>query len=219
MNTVDSIITNFLRNKHFNGVTELCKIMKNYGSDKGLGHHNYTTLYSMLMNHLQQQHEVNIFELGIGTTSALPSSMGPDGHPGASLYGWSKWLPHAKVIGADIDRNILFSQNNIDTYYVDQRDKEAIRNLWNEEKIKHLMFDVILDDGLHEFTANDIFLKNSYQKLKANGLYIIEDILPLDVNMFISEIPKYLELFSYARLVIIPNPNNNIDNTLLILQK
>jgi hypothetical protein len=89
----------------------------------------------------------------------------------------------------------------------------------NEEKIKHLMFDVILDDGLHEFTANDIFLKNSYQKLKANGLYIIEDILPLDVNMFISEIPKYLELFSYARLVIIPNPNNNIDNTLLILQK
>ena len=37
-------------------------------------------------------------------------------------------------------------------------------------------FDIIIDDGLHEFHANKCFFENSIEKLNPGGFYIIEDI-------------------------------------------
>lgn len=216
-----AIIDNVLNTDAYQGKTELCEIMKNCGSDKGLGWHNYTTLYDPLLSHLKEKQDVRVFELGIGTNNPnLASSMGVNGVPGASLRGWAEWLPNAQVFGADIDKDILFASDRIKTFYVDQRNAGVIQDMWNSPDMVNESFDLIVDDGLHSFGANDLFLMESHHKLKDGGVYIVEDILPSDRKSFENEIPKYLTLFRQARVVKLPNPaNTNDDNNLLVLIK
>lgn len=129
--------------------TDLCKIMTDFGSDKGRGHHNYTIYYDKLFNGIKEEN-LNIFELGLGTNYLdVPSSMGSDGIPGASLRGWKKYFPNSKVFGADIDKRILFEEDRIKTFYCDQTNVRSIQKMWNSELLKDLYFDIIIDDGLH----------------------------------------------------------------------
>lgn len=218
---IDVIIDNVLLSRAYEQTTDLCTIMKNYGSDKGLGWHNYTTLYAPLLMHLKSMEDVHVFEVGIGTNNPnLPSSMGVDGVPGASLRGWSTWLPHARIVGADIDENIMFTTDRITTYTVDQLNPTTIQQMWQNDSLYDTLFDVIVDDGLHLFRANDQFLTLSHHKLKNTGIYIVEDILPHEIQLFEQSIPKYLQWFRQGRVVTLPNPKNcNNDNNLLVLVK
>src|SRR2546423_475374 len=110
--------------------TELCRIMTRYGSDKGAGRHNYTTLYHHLFRNLRNK-QVTVFELGIGTNNpALPSNMGVAGNPGASLRGWADYFPSGQIFGADIDREILFNEDRIKTFHCDQLSKSSIEQMW-----------------------------------------------------------------------------------------
>jgi hypothetical protein len=80
--------------------TKMCRVMVEYGSDKGKGWYNCTTVYSVLCKACRDQ-PLRIFELGLGTNNpALPSSMGVYGRPGASLRGWRELFPNAFVYGA-----------------------------------------------------------------------------------------------------------------------
>jgi hypothetical protein len=217
---VAAIIRQFLQERGYEQVTDLCRIMQRYGSDKGLGWHNYTPLYRRLFEPLMGASKAAVFELGIGTNKPdAPSSMGLSGCPGASLRGWGEWLPHVEIYSADIDREILFQEERVHTFYVDQRSPEDIYDMWNAAG-RSVMFDVILDDGLHEVHANDTFLCASYQKLKKGGIYIIEDILPFEVDGFRELIEKYRRWFRFVEIVDIPNDQNSSDdNRLLVLQK
>lgn len=196
-------------------MSSLCTVMNKHGSDKGSGHHNYTTYYSELFKHLVNKSDVNIFEVGIGTTSLeFKSSMGPSGVPGASLRGWREWFGNAHIYGADIDPDIMISEDRIKTFVVDQTSTSSIQNLWkNFENIK---FDVMIDDGLHEWHANHRFLINSYFKLKEGGIYVVEDIHELHVPEFDLSIDIYKRIFQTVELIKIPNPLNEIDNTILV---
>ena len=199
---------------NLNEITELCLIMNKYGSDKGNGWHNYTKIYHHLFKN-KKNDLLNVFELGLGTNNLdIPSNMGKDGKPGASLYGWREYFPNSKIYGADIDTRILFNSEKIKTYYTNQLDKNAIQNMWNNIEEK---FDIIIDDGLHTFEANVIFLENSFEYLKDNGIYIIEDIHKEDINKF----NKYLDNNNYKKYQIldIPNNNNPYDNVLIIITK
>jgi len=196
-------------------MTDLCKIMTKYGSDKGSGHHNYTPYYSNLFNHLVDKNNVNIFELGIGTKSLkYKSSMGPNGTPGASLRGWREWFKTASIYGADIDPTIMINEDNIKTYVVDQTIPQSINELWNN--MKDITFDIIIDDGLHEWYANHIFLVNSNFKLKKGGIYIVEDIDNNYLNDFYKNMNIYKTIFSSVEIIKIPNEHNTHDNTLLV---
>jgi len=167
-------------------ITELCTIMAKEGSDKSdinNKHHNYTIEYYSIFNSKKDK-ITSVFELGLGTNyTDVKSSMGPNGIPGASLRGWRTYFKNAKIYGADIDKRILFTEDRIKTYFVDQTNKDTIIELWNTKELQN-SFDIIIDDGLHEINANLIFLENSLHKLKQDGVYIIEDIV-------ISIIPEY----------------------------
>ena len=201
-------------------MTSLCNIMTKYGSDKG-SYHNYTTVYYNYFNN-SSNNNLNIFELGLGTNyTDVPSSMGPNGKPGASLYGWEEFFPNSNIYGADIDRRILFNKNRIKTYFCDQTNIQSINNLWNNNDLINLEFDLILDDGLHEFNANLTFFENSFFKLKKGGKYIIEDLFPETIEKFenIKEqlITKHnISSFKVLKLVRDHYP---IDNNLLIISK
>lgn len=97
------------------------------------------------------------------------------GTPGASLIGWEEFFPNSKIFGADIDKDILFSTDRIKTYYCDQTNPIEIKKMWEKEDLLE-PFDIIIEDGLHEYYANVCFIENSIHKLKKGGYYIIEDI-------------------------------------------
>lgn len=206
-----------IRQRGFRHLTELCDLMASQGSDKGGPHHNYTIVYDGLFGRFRDK-ALTIFELGLGTNKAgAPSSMGTKGRPGASLRGWRAYFPAARIYGADIDRDILFAEERIETFWTDQTNPAAIRAMWDE--IGDVGLDIIIDDGLHEASANIAFLIESFRRLKPGGIYIIEDLRPPDTPV----IRGIAECLSFAcdGVVVeaLPHRSNDWDNRLAIFQK
>lgn len=105
--------------------TPICDLFVKYGSDKSTWH-NYSQIYSFLFTDMQNSAS-DIFEVGLGTNNIdIPSNMGKNGKPGASLYGWRDFFPKANIYGADVDKRILFEADRIKTYYVDQLSTDTI---------------------------------------------------------------------------------------------
>lgn len=201
--------------------TRMCRVMTKHGSDKGRGHHNYTTLYAMLFRGWEDR-SLRIFELGLGTNNpAIPSNMGHRGRPGASLRGWRELFPHSRIFGADVDRGILFHEERIETFYCDQLNDTAIRDLWSQDALRDGM-DIIVEDGLHSFEANTFFLARSLAHLRPGGLYVIEDIQGPMIEKWKAELaanwsPRYPS-YDFV-LVTLPNPAESYGNNLLIVRK
>ena len=201
-------------------ITPLCRIMANHGSDKWSGRHDYTIEYHSLFRNRRLGIRT-VFELGIGSNSQdIPCNMGLRGTPSASLRGWRAYFPNAIIYGADIDREILINEDRIFTFYVDQRDKTSIEEMWNIEPLKSITFDLMVDDGLHSIEANLTFLRNSFRKLNLGGVYYIEDIR--NSHKTIAEYIRGLEEiretvdFKYEIINSIL-PGNVIDNCLIKL--
>jgi hypothetical protein len=203
--------------------TPLCEIMGRNKSDKGSiditsSWHNYTPFYYSIFKDLRDK-KLRIFELGLGTNNVnMPSNMGAYGRPGASLYGWREFFASSAIFGADIDSDILFTADNIETFFCDQTNPHIIKYMWNDPKLQE-NFDIIIEDGLHTFEANVCFFENSIHKLKPNGYYIIEDITVHDEPLFINKIKEWERRYTHClfKLVKIPSSINNFDNTLLVV--
>jgi hypothetical protein len=211
-------INEFIEKNIFSYKTDLCSIMSNCGSDKG-NRHNYTTFYNFIFNEIKSN-ELNIFEVGLGTNNInIPSSMGPFGIPGASLRGWREFFKNSNIFGADVDKDILFQEERISTFYVDQNSKSTICDLWKDEKLDSIEFDIIIDDGLHQFEANINLFENSKHKLKKDGIYIIEDVSEVYLNDFNDWISKNKNEYKLLEIVTIPIPTEIQENNRLILIK
>lgn len=168
-------------NKQDNFLSELSE---KYGSDKGfsgdnfmtnLGHqyHNYTDIYDLILRNKKTQ-VLNVFEMGIGTTDIkFPYNMGPNGTIGASLRMWKEYFPNASIYAADIDPNCFIDEDRIFTYVADQLSPESLLNLVNTINKK---FDLIVDDGMHEYESNICMYEGMISSLNKDGFYIIEDI-------------------------------------------
>ena len=205
--------------------TLLAKLCDKYGSDKGserIGRnvypwpaHTYTNYYARLFNS-SRFYIQRVFECGIGTRQPnIPANMGVNGMPGASLRVWQEYFPAADIYGADIDSSVLFQEGRIRTFYVDQTSPASIEAMWNN--IDKCDFDIIIDDGLHEFEAGICLFENSISKLRETGLYVIEDVIQ-------SDLIKYVNYFKsksyYAECVLLNRKNAPLnDNNLIIIRK
>ena len=149
----------------------LKSLFAKFGSDKSAGH-NYHHLYGEI---LKDKHNIShVLEIGVGTNNLdVVCNMGPAGVPGASLRAFREYLPNATIFGADLDHRILFQEDRIQTYFVDQTDLASLESLGR--KIPHSM-DLIIDDGLHSPNANLAVLAFSLERLKNRGWLVIEDI-------------------------------------------
>lgn len=203
-------------------VTELCD---KYGSDKGSmrdsGHpypwlpHTYADLYSRLFSHCRLKVR-KVFECGLGTNNpSLASSMGVSGKPGASLRVWRDYFPNAMVYGADIDRQILFAEERIKTYYIDQLDPRVIGDFWRQVGEKD--FDFMLDDGLHTFEAGTCLFQHSIDRLAPDGIYVIEDVSVSDLLRY----ERYFRPSAYSvDYVTMYRPNADLaDNNLVVVRR
>lgn len=176
-------------------VTDLCKMFNEYGSDKA-NSHNYGQLYFKYFEKFRND-KLNIFELGLGTNDeSIPCNMSKYGKPGASLKAWKKFFPNSNIYGADIDGKILFSEDRIKTFYCDQTNPYVIELMWNNKELADIQFDLIVEDGLHEYTANLMFLTNSVHKLKVGGHFFVEDISLYEYEFWEKKLPELNQQFS-----------------------
>jgi len=195
---------------------ELKTLMDLYGSDKGgaNNHHNFAQYYSKIFNSKKDQIK-NFLEIGLGTNNTeVPSNMGKDGKPLASLRAWRDYFKNANIYGADIDKGILKDEERIKTFYVDQTDPNSIEKMFKNIGVSK--FDVILEDGLHEYNANICFFENSIKHLATNGVYIIEDVYYKDQNKFINFFEKTPYNFS---IIDIFHEKNIANNCLVVIEK
>lgn len=200
--------------------TRLCEIMCRNKSDKGGDWHNYTRFYHSIFKD-ECEKELRIFELGIGTNNPkMASNMGINGRPGASLYGWEEFFPNSEIYGADIDKEIIFNTERIKTYYCDQRSPTSIKEMWLNKELEE-KFDVIIDDGLHEFDANVCFFENSIDKLKSKGYYIIEDLILNNEGKILKKMKEWENQYEDCSFTLlkIPSSTNTYDNNLLVIHK
>lgn len=193
---------------------ELSEIMSKYNSDKGYGLcnnfiknsllppnsvcHNYTFIYNELFK-IYRNENITIFEMGVGVPLCMGSWAG-------SLLGWKEYFPKSNIYSGDIDKDYLYNDDRIKSFYVDQEDDESIESMYNTN-LKDKYFDLIIDDGPHTYSSNIIFYKKSIDKLKNGGIYIIEDV-NLD---FIETLYNDIVLFNgsnkyFVKKIIIPWP-------------
>ena len=152
-----------------------------------------------------------VFECGLGTNNPdFQSNMTVDGMPGASLRVWRDYFKNAQIYGADIDKDILFQEDRIKTYYVDQLNTPSIETMWKKIGIHN--FDIIIDDGLHTTDANINLFINSFNKLKKNGIYIIEDVHLLELNNIMEKLKKF-----NPELIALQNKNVKYQNNNLVI--
>ena len=211
-----------------NQQSELAKLCDLYGTDKGeissIGNpyswqsHTYTDFYELIFFPIRNQVKA-LLECGIGTNDVeITSNMGGSAKPGASLRVWKNYFYNAKIFGVDIDEKVLFDDDRIKTYCVDQTSNQSIQNFLTalDEKIK---FDIIIDDGLHTFEAGKIFFENTVNRLAENGIYIIEDVSPFDITAYGKYFKNHQNQF-HVCFIDLDFPNCKIkDNCLIMITK
>jgi len=197
----------------------LSEIMNFFGSDKST-YHTYTEIYENYFLPLKNKN-IFLFELGLGTNNIdIPSNMGEAGKPGASLRGWREFFPNGQIYGADIDQRILFSEEKIKTFYVDQNNINDIKMLWNNPELQAINFDIIIDDGVHQPDPTFVFLKYSFQKLKSKGIYFIEDINVALISYYNQVLSSFGSKMGFSHEILdLSNNKNTTDNVLAILTK
>lgn len=152
---------------------ELADLFRRYGSDKATKH-DYYLLYAALLKE-KRQAPLRILEIGLGTNNEdVPSNMGRDGKPGASLRAFRDWGPRTEVFGADVDTRVLFSEDRIKTFFVDQNDRSSLEQL--AARFEPESFDLIIDDGLHEPWADLNTLNTLIGLVAPGGSLAIEDV-------------------------------------------
>jgi hypothetical protein len=196
--------------------TELCDF---YGSDKGSQGsnlvypwpaHTYSDFYSTIFSNFRSSVK-KVYENGIGTNNTnLTSNMSSTGIPGASLRVWRDYFPNSIVIGTDIDRDILFQEERIKTFFIDQTNEQIIQHFWNECGEDN--FDLMVDDGLHIASAGKTLFMNSIKYLSDSGLYIIEDVGLKDLIVYEDFFKRTNYLVNYVSLFRpgLDNRNNNL---------
>jgi len=209
--------------KHY--ASEMAGLCDKYGSDKGSvkdgGHayrwlaHSYTDFYSRMFSHCRRSVR-KVFECGLGTNSPdLVSSMGVVGKPGASLRMWKDYFPEAIIYGGDIDKDILFEEERIRTFYVDQLDPHAISAFW--QQVGERDFDLMIDDGLHTFEGGTTLFTHSIERLADAGIYVIEDVLRHDLARYKNFFDNTDYLVDYVTMF---RPKVGLgDNSLIVVRK
>lgn len=144
-------------------------VFKKYGCDKS-SRHRYHLIYDRI---LDQYDAPRILEIGVLR--------------GDSTLSFMEYKPKAKIVGVDVFTRISlkqvrsrFARRSLDIplYTCDSTDSVAVKKAMENVKEK---FDIIIDDAAHFPDTNRETLINFMPYLSDNGIYVIEDIFPVDI--------------------------------------
>jgi hypothetical protein len=154
----------------------LVDLFNRMGSDKGteISHgegtpHCYALEYYPLLREFSAD-EFNFLEIGLDTLSAR------NGHPkdAPSLKAWRAFFPKATIYGYDINDFGFFEQAATFTFQGDQSSRQDLARFL--EMYGTPGFRVMLDDGSHASSHQQISLASLFPAVVPGGLYIIEDL-------------------------------------------
>ena len=123
----------------------------------------FTGVYSLLFSHFSDK-EINFAEIGIEN--------------GASLLMWRECFPNANIYGFEfhehkIDLSKSLHIKNVQYDTIDVSNENSIKSTFEKTNV---LFDVILDDSLHENDSHNLKIANLHKHIKKGGILIIEDI-------------------------------------------
>jgi SAM-dependent methyltransferase len=156
--------------KSMSNAEDLKKIFDKFGSAK----HDYHYFYSAIFKNPSDVK--NIFEIGIGNNDTYNNidRMGEIAcKPGSALRAFREYFRNANIYGADVVKEILFQEERIKTFFVDQTIPATFNSLLN---LIPNNFDLVIDDGLHTPHANIASLEFGLKIVKVGGWVVIEDI-------------------------------------------
>ena len=130
-----------------------------YSTDKAF-FHSFTDFYNeYFMDIANSNTNINILELGI--------------FKGASLKMLGEYFKNATIYAIDIDDACVnnYYGENIKTFNCSQIDFITLKKLFN-----NITFDIIIDDGSHITSHQQLSLGFLFPFLKKNGIYVCEDL-------------------------------------------
>ncbi len=193
-------------------MTELCALAEKYGVDKCPKiFHTYTPEYHATL-HPYRSSFSKFVEIGIGNVPLMRPIIGESYRPGASLRMWRDYFSNCQIIGCDILPEVMFTEERINTYLVDQSKEDSLTTFG--EQIDAC--DVILDDGSHIKSHMILSFRTLWKYIKPGGFYIIEDIKRPDLGEF--EQLATVSGFNDAKLIKSHNGRNDWDS-FVIFQK
>lgn len=152
----------------------LTNLANMYDSDKGdkvACAHNYTKIYEEIISDIlrtkinkKDYSRFDLLEIGLNRTwkgDSIPS-----------LVMWNEYFyNNINITGFDIQQDFIkFNSNNIQIVIGDQSNANDLN------KLKNKLYDMIIDDGSHISSHQQISFKNLWQNIKSCGCYVIEDL-------------------------------------------
>lgn len=172
--------------------TPLCQLAVKYGSDKCPQIlHTYTPEYHRLLRNMKVK---NMLEIGIGNVPLMAPIVGEKYRPGASLRMWRDYFPDATVYGCDIDTSVMFEEERIKTFWVDQS-SQAMLN----KHVPDIQYEIILDDGSHILEHMETSFKTLWPRVTHGGMYIIEDLNEHMIPKLTALAPDSVEYVHYGK--------------------
>lgn len=170
---VGSAIT--IESVYFYTMNPLTELANKYGSDKGSTMiyngkpHLYTEIYHRYFEKLRNR-KLNILEIGLDTATHLRGQ--PINAP--SLFMWRDYFPKSQVYGIDINNyDFLESEERITFFRANQSSRTELSEFIKEHPVK---FDIIIDDGSHASSHQQIAMATLLPRLKKGGFYIVESL-------------------------------------------
>jgi len=151
---------------------KLCISRNPRGTDKGVK--SYIDKFYERHFAVYQNQPINLMEIGF--------------RHGASLALWSKYFSKGVILGVDnfsdaaIGQDLPVVEEWINLHNVKISIGDAYSNLFAEKIVGQ--FDIIIDDGPHTLSAQQIALELYLPKLKPTGIFVVEDILSGGLAIF-----------------------------------
>jgi SAM-dependent methyltransferase len=144
------------------------EILNKYSSDKGtrpndqpnLGN-GYGDLYERYFRDYKES-ALNICDIGIDQ--------------GRSLLANQEYFTNATIHGVDISDKSIYRTERIKTYMLDQGNEKELENFFISIRSNGIDFDIIIDDGSHDVSHQQMTFGKLFDLLKPGGIYIIEDM-------------------------------------------
>jgi len=105
--------------------------------------HTYGESYDEIFENFDRLSEINILEIGT--------------QKGGSLLAWKEYFINGNIYGVDIVDAVLDEYRRDDISYI----TSDIKNEIVKEKLKDIMFDIIIDDGSH-YLSDVLFVVSNY---------------------------------------------------------
>jgi hypothetical protein len=137
------------------------KYQTDKGSESPTGAHHYSEFYDRWFSPIKDK-VTDICEIGVWD--------------GCSLKAFEEYFPNAQILGLDLDDKSYLNSDRIKTLQLDQGNALQLNEVFKFINLQNRQFDLILDDGSHNITHQQLTFGKLFSLVKPGGMYIIEDL-------------------------------------------